>query len=109
MDRVDLISVVCGFLAMSVAAVAAMALGYEGMSFARPWPGLAGVAVLAEVLLMRWMGPAPGMLLMALFQPLGKRWPRVETLGSGLFYLCIPATAVGLAFVLLSLMRRAAH
>jgi hypothetical protein len=109
MDRFDLFSMLCGFLAMSVAAVAAMALGYEGMSFARPWPGLASCAVLVEVLLMRWLGPGPGMLLMAPLMPLGKRWPKVELLGVSLFFLCIPATAIGLAFVLLGLMRRVVH
>ncbi len=106
MDRVDLFSVVCGFLAMSGVALAMMALGYEGMSFEQPWPQLASGAILIEVLLMRWMGPLPGMVVVALFPPFDKRWAQAETLVIRLFFLCIPVTAVGLAFFLLNLMRR---
>ncbi len=107
MDRVDIYSVVCGCLAMVAAALLAMAWGYGGMSFAPPWPGRACVAVLAEVVLMRWMGPAPGMLLMMLLEPLKVRWPKkqVEQWQDTVFYLCVPLTAVALTFPILRLMR----
>ncbi len=107
MDRVDFYSIICGFLAMFAAALLAMAWGYEGMSFARPWPHLTSLAVLAEMLLMRWMGPVPGMLLMMLLEPLKTRWPkaRVEQWQDNLLYLCIPLTAVALTFPMLRLMR----
>lgn len=107
MDRIDLYSVVSGFLAMSGAALAAMALGYEGMSFEQPWPQLASGAVLAEVLLMRWMGPLPGGLVAALIMPLSRRWDWARLLEASVFRLSIPATAAGLAYGLLSLMRHA--
>jgi hypothetical protein len=107
MDRIDLFSVICGLLAMCVTAQAAMALGYEGMSFERPWPQLAVGAVLVEVLLMRWMGPLPGALVAGLFLPLSRRSDWAKLLEASLFLLGIPATAIGLAFILLKLMRYA--
>jgi hypothetical protein len=110
MSGINLFSVVCGFLAMTVAAGVGLAQGYEGMSLARPWPHLLALAVLVEMLVMRWIGPAPGLLVMVLLSPLAKRWPRVELLQAGLFVLFIPATAVGLAlFLLWRVIRLAAH
>ena len=97
MDEMDLYSIVCGLLAMLLTACVAMVLGYQGMSFSAPWPGLLMLGVGVEVVLMRMVGPLPGLLVMALLSPLEKRLPQLGKL----MYVFIPVTALGLAFLLL--------
>lgn len=109
MDRLDVISLLCGLVAVLGVGLVGMSLGYDDLSFSKTSIGRLALCLAAELPLMWWMGPAPALLVTAPLQALAKGWPRSKAWAEGLFavlrFPLILATAVGLALLLLRFIR----
>ena len=107
MDALQRFNMWCGLVAMSGVGLAALALGHGGMSFSGPWLSRLFLCLLAEVVLMAWLGPVPPLLVLWPLSLLPKRWQRVREWQAKLFRPLVFVTSVGLALLLLRFLRPA--
>jgi len=105
MDGLQRFSMVCGLVAMSGVGLAGLALGYGGLSFSSPWLARLFLCLVAEVVLMAWLGPLPAALVIWPMSHFPERWQRLHALRDRLFRPLVFVTAVGLAVLLLRFIR----
>jgi hypothetical protein len=105
MDALQRFSMLCGLVAMCAVGLAALVLGYSGLSFSSPWLGRLFLCLVAEVVLMAWLGPLPAALVIWPLSYFPKRWQRLNALRDRLFRPLVLGTAVGLAVLLLRFTR----